>query len=91
MPSQTSIYKLKIRYVLEMVAVVTVGWFALLAYVQSHALSQHEISTAQGVFSNATIVVGGRHMIALGRSGWWGLFAATGLGAVVILLLPRKL
>jgi hypothetical protein len=44
----------------------------------------------QGLVSLVLAGIGGHHMNTIGRHWGWGLFAATGLGALIILCIPPK-
>lgn len=46
--------------------------------------------SGQGLFTMLLGAVGARHMFTIGRPWGWGLLAFTGIGALVILLLPPK-
>jgi hypothetical protein len=75
-------FKLKLFYILELIVAI-IAIFVFAATVNDEAL-------IPGVGLALLWIVGGRHMIALGRSGWWGVLAATGLGALIILFVPKK-
>ena len=46
--------------------------------------------STQGFVGIILACIGARHMFTIGRSWGWGLFAVTGLGALIILCLPPK-
>lgn len=77
---------LKLSYILQIVAIL-VGTVVLASVVQP---TEESISQVRGLSAIALAIVGCRHMVALGRPWGWGLFAVTGIGALVILFLPRK-
>jgi hypothetical protein len=56
----------------------------------AHILSLTEYYTVEtsAFVSLLLACIGVRHMITIGRSWGWGVFAATGLGALIILCLP---
>jgi hypothetical protein len=79
--------KLKIRYVLELIVAMIASFVFVIAVSDTQVFDPEAL---QGLVAIFFAVIGARHMIALGRSGWWGIFAITGIGALVILLMPPK-
>ena len=72
----------KVIFVMQLVVVIFTA--LILSYN-----SQYDLGT-QGFFTILIACIGARHMVTIGRSWGWGLFAVTGLGALIILFLPPK-
>ena len=81
-----TVVKIKIQYFFELIAALILTVLAFMALSKS----SNGASLAQTTGLVCFWIVGGRHMTVLGRSPWWGVFAATGLGAIVILFIPPK-
>ena len=84
MKEDVSIFKTKLLFLLAMLAVLIVG------YGTSFSFPEYYTNEFKGALTIFTALVGARHMSVLGRPWGWGLFAVTGLGALIILFVPPK-
>lgn len=85
MKTDKPIFLSKLLYFLSMCGIVILGFF-----LPQFFYTLESLQALNGALIIMCAFIGSWHMKALGRAWGWGLFAATGLGALIILFIPPK-